>query len=211
MLHKVRIEYLSQDCITSFKNHLAKVFFFFFSSLLFRAMPVAYGCFLPSQGLNRSCSCQPQPQQHRIWATPVTYTTLHGNSRSLTHWARPGTEPTSSWILVRFVSTVPQWELPHLAKLLIAWISLWVDLSLGKPPDNKPFFILLFCVLSPICEHAIFRMPYSGWHVQEIVNFWNEGLWLYIGYPLAFRGVVEEHNWMISGLTCSMAQIFLLW
>ena len=31
-------------------------------------------------------------------ATSVTYTTAYGNSRSLTHWARPGLEPESSQI-----------------------------------------------------------------------------------------------------------------
>ena len=31
------------------------------------------------------------------------YTTAHGNAGSLTHWARPGIKPASSWILVRFV------------------------------------------------------------------------------------------------------------
>ena len=31
----------------------------------------------------------------------ATYTTAHGNA--LTHWARPGVEPTSSWMLVRFI------------------------------------------------------------------------------------------------------------
>ena len=41
----------------------------------------------------------------------VTYTTAHDNARSLTHSARPGIEPTSSWILVRFISTEPQQEL----------------------------------------------------------------------------------------------------
>ena len=35
----------------------------------------------------------------------------HGNTRSLTHWARPGMELESSWLLVRFVSTEPQREL----------------------------------------------------------------------------------------------------
>ena len=33
---------------------------------------------------------------------------------SLAHWARPGIEPASSWILVGFVSAAPQWELPLL-------------------------------------------------------------------------------------------------
>ena len=32
-------------------------------------------------------------------------------TKSLTHWARPGIEPTSSWLLVRFVSAEPQQEL----------------------------------------------------------------------------------------------------
>ena len=33
------------------------------------------------------------------------YTTAHGNPRSLTHSAGPGIKPTSSWILVRFITT----------------------------------------------------------------------------------------------------------
>jgi len=41
----------------------------------------------------------------------VTYTTIHSNAGSLTHRARPEIEPVSSWMLVRFVSTKPQWEL----------------------------------------------------------------------------------------------------
>ena len=32
----------------------------------------------------------------------LAYTTAHGNTKSSTHWSRPGIEPTSSWIVVRF-------------------------------------------------------------------------------------------------------------
>ena len=41
---------------------------------------------------------------------------LYHSSRceSLTHWARPGIEPESSWILVGFVTTEPQQELLYL-------------------------------------------------------------------------------------------------
>ena len=39
------------------------------------------------------------------------YTTAHGNARFLTRWTRLGIEPTSSWILVGFVTTEPWWEL----------------------------------------------------------------------------------------------------
>ena len=61
---------------------------------------------VPRLGVNWSCSCRPtpQPQQHEIQASSVIYTTVHSNARSLTHWARPGIKPESSWILVRFVN-----------------------------------------------------------------------------------------------------------
>ena len=49
-----------------------------------------------------------------------TYTTAHSNARSPMQWARSGVEPTSSWLLVRFVSTAPQWELRWLTFLFMA-------------------------------------------------------------------------------------------
>ena len=69
--------------------------------LLFRAPLTAYGGY-QARGSNPSYSCQPtaQLQQRRIWAVSVTYTTAHGNARSLTHWTRPGIEPETSWFLV---------------------------------------------------------------------------------------------------------------
>ena len=42
-------------------------------------------------------------------AASATYITAHSNTGYLTHWARPGIEPASSWILVRLISAVPQW------------------------------------------------------------------------------------------------------
>ena len=45
--------------------------------------------------LRRTCDVHHRWQQHRI----------------LTHWVKPGTEPESSWVLVRFVSTESRWEL----------------------------------------------------------------------------------------------------
>ena len=41
----------------------------------------------------------------------VTYTTAQVNARFLTHWVRAVIKPTSSWILVGFISTAPQQEL----------------------------------------------------------------------------------------------------
>ena len=42
----------------------------------------------------------------------TTYTTAHGNARSLTHRARPGIEPEFLWTLVGFITAEPQQELP---------------------------------------------------------------------------------------------------
>ena len=61
-----------------------------------------------------SCWPTPQTQQYGIRATSATYTIAHCNARSLTHWAGPGIKPASSWMLVRFVTTEPPWELPEL-------------------------------------------------------------------------------------------------
>ena len=44
-------------------------------------------------------------------ALSETYTTVHSNAGSLTHWGRPGIEPESSWML-RITTTEPQQELP---------------------------------------------------------------------------------------------------
>ena len=60
----------------------------------------------PGHGSNQCYSCWriPQPQKHLIRATSVTYTTDHGNARSLTHWARAGIEPSTTLFLVGFVN-----------------------------------------------------------------------------------------------------------
>ena len=85
------------------KRNYNKSQFFFLSFSLFRAAPAAYG---GSQAPNQSRSHRPtpQPQQHGIQAMTATFSTAHGNASSLTHWARPGMEPASSWMPVRFIN-----------------------------------------------------------------------------------------------------------
>ena len=73
----------------------------------------------------------------------MTYTTAHGNAGSLTHWVRPGIEPTSSWILVRFISSVPQQEhhypffkilfMAHWLFILQAQFERQLPVKFGKP------------------------------------------------------------------------------
>ena len=88
------------------------IFYLFLYFLLFSATSAAYGG-SQARGSNWSCNCQPMSelQQRQIWAASASYITAHGNTRSLTHWARPGIEPVTSSFLVRFVSAAPQREL----------------------------------------------------------------------------------------------------
>ena len=77
---------------------LPSFFLSFVCFLLFRATPAACVSSLAGRRLT------PKPQQHRIQATPATYTTAPSSAGSLTHWARLGIKPESSWMLVRFVT-----------------------------------------------------------------------------------------------------------
>ena len=71
----------------------------------------------------------------------VTYTTVHSNARSLTHWARPGIGPESLWILVTLITTEPQQELPvcytlYLKEPIGSFHSI-MHFSFSKPHKNS--------------------------------------------------------------------------
>ena len=70
--------------------------------LFFRAAPASYGDSQARGRIRAVAACH----SHNMESA----TTARGNARSLTHWARPGIKPESSWILVRFVSALPQQE-----------------------------------------------------------------------------------------------------
>ena len=83
---------------------------------------MAYGSSQARGSNHQSHSCQPtpQPQQCQIWAVSVNYAAVHGSARSLTHWAGPRITTASSWLLVGFITTEPQQELPTIFFFLAA-------------------------------------------------------------------------------------------
>ena len=87
-------------------------FIIFFSFACF-LKPHSWHMEIPRLGVQLECSHQPKPQtqQEGIQALSATYTTAHGNAGSLTHRVRPGIEPTTSWILVWFITTELPWKL----------------------------------------------------------------------------------------------------
>ena len=70
---------------------------------LIGATPKVYGG-SQARGQIRAVAASLHHSHSRIRAASATYITAHGNTRSLTHWASPGIEPLSSWMLVRFVN-----------------------------------------------------------------------------------------------------------
>ena len=92
-----------------------------------------------------------QSQQHQIRASCATHTITLGNARSLTHWgARPGIEHASSWMLVRFVSTEPRWELPKLSFSFLIFISLYSMGPLCMPHCFVLFFFFCLFAILPL-------------------------------------------------------------
>ena len=75
---------------------------------------MAYGCFqfgveLELQ-LPACATATTMPAKRPLRTSPQLTAQLLSNLGSLTHQAKPGIEPASSWMLVGFIPTEPQWE-----------------------------------------------------------------------------------------------------
>ena len=86
---------------------------FFGLFCLFRAVPMACGGSQARGPIRTVAAGLPTTTATRDPSAYETYTTAHVNTGSLTHWAGPGIEPASSWMLVRLVSAEPGWEHPE--------------------------------------------------------------------------------------------------
>ena len=102
----------------------------------------------------------PQPQQLGTWAMSATYATAHSNTGSLTHWVRPGIEPTSSWILAGFITTEPQQEL--LSWALQSQVDHHPNSMCKIQLPSSPYYVLSE---EGRIEMVIFHTPryWSGW------------------------------------------------
>ena len=101
----------------------------------------------------------------------------HSNARSLTHWLRLGIEPESSWILVRFDTTEPLWEL-HAFSFLMS----------KKDWKEKEFWVIFPCP-SPA--------GIGCWQLQEDNTAWarNNTTWArndttgFLGCPISRNAI----------------------
>ena len=102
------------------------LFFFFFFGLFcrFRAAPVTYGG-SQARGSARAMAASLRQSHSNTGSEPQQCRMSHvlqpSNARSLTHWARPGIEPASSWMLVRFVNCWATTGTPKFEILKAIW------------------------------------------------------------------------------------------
>ena len=84
-------------------------------------------------------------------------TTAHINARSLTHWARPGMMPTSSWMLVGFLTHLATTGTP------IIWIYSWSHLKHTRFKCNNRFTspVQMLITSSSSSSSSTSRMPES--------------------------------------------------
>ena len=140
------------------------IFFFFCLFVFFRAAPSANGS---SQargptGAVATSPCQSHSKAGSKLCLRPTYTTAHGNTRSLTHWARPGIEPVTSWFLVRFVSIAPRREL-----LFLLWFNhLTVYLrTLCLTKCHKDFIL---CVFPEVLSSSLLYVLYNPFEIKFV-------------------------------------------
>ena len=134
---------------------LFKTEHFFFVCLLFRAVPTAYGS---SQARGRIRAELPAYTTVTALDLSRICRTAHSNAGSLTLWARSGIKPSSSWILVGFISTEPRWELPQQFLKLSFFDKYLLDLRSvsGTELDPEKLAIVNKTEMGPALREIIF-------------------------------------------------------
>ena len=133
---------------------------------LFRATPAYME--VPRLGIQLELRRRPtaHPQQRRIWATSATHTTAHGNAGSLTHWARPGIEPASSWMPVRSISIASRQKLPFLFIFCGPSMLFPIVAALARIPATRargfPLLHSAPCPPRPLCVVFLWRVVLTG-------------------------------------------------
>ena len=157
------------------KKEIVSTFFCFV--LFFRAAPAAYGGSQARSQIGAArCQPMPQPQQRWIYAASVTYTTAHGNARSLTPWERPGIEPLPSWILVGFVNCwAPKGTLKLChpkATMVFGRMGTWEGNSGKALPWEEGCSSVLrhHCTITTLCDLHVIQYESQG-SVVDAGNF----------------------------------------
>ena len=138
------------------------VLFLFVCFLSFRATPAAYGGSQARGWIWAVAASLHQSHSNVVSElSSMTYTTAHSNTGSVTHWARPGIEPATSWWVELFLMSAVTLG-SRGSKYLLVFISLWLWASTNSSSER-------------ICVLQLFQLLFS---LIVLTSFWYGGkLW----------------------------------
>ena len=152
----------------------------------------------------------------------MTYITAHSTARTLTQWAGSGIKPTSSWILVGFITTEPQWEPQYEDNLFKKkWLNL--NTNSGFCSVNLALFSLAFptsmvvlktnsLVVIAAVKTRSFAAIGEGWHVwgcPKAPTLENCCYWTCLEVSLTIS-ICKTHLYKTLFRACSMKTAFFL-
>ena len=119
---------------------------------------------------------------------------LYHSSRQ--HWWRPGIEPTSLWMLVRFITTAPQQELPKIISngtiLRRCPFLKFYSPHLKGDPEKCSLFIY-------------FVPPFLVWEENSKVNSWGS----VVSSPMKTQNLIVVRLWLFAGSFLPIMEISL--
>jgi len=163
----------------SINRLIQRVLFCLFVFAISWAAPAAYGgsqarggIGAVATGLRQSHSNSGPKPCLRLTPQLTTYTTAHSNAGSLTPWARAGTEPTTSWFLVRFVNHCATTGTPHITCSFVTGFFC----STVYPCC----FLWQGFIYSQCC--VMFYWIWIYWFAYPFLCWWALGLFTVLGY-----------------------------
>ena len=150
---------------------------------------MAYGSSLV-RGRIGAAAPGPQPRQHQMWATPMTYAEACCKVGALSHWARPGIEPVSPQTLCQVLN-----PLSHNGNSL-----LWFLMLLHM--------VLHYKILISVWSLLVYRI---NWFLMTLINSVINSTG-YLGGSSGFLIYaimsVNKNNFTFSFTTCMPSSAF---
>ena len=148
----------------------------------------------------------------------MTYITAHSNTRSLTHWARPGIKPASSWILVGLDKHWAMMGTPDHVIFILQFINVCIIL-IEFQILNHPCTYLVHGIWSFKCivefGLLVFRWGFlhlcNQWYWPVIFFWWYLFLVLLSGWywphrmnSVVFLHLISWNNFRRMGISSSL-------
>ena len=159
-------------------------FSFFFFFFLFMAVPAANGS-SQARGWNLTCICDlccSNTRSFTHWSRPGINPSPHrDNIRSLIHWATMGT-PFSNFQISSFTNISPHLPSPVTLKVWPDWASLYHSSSFCW---FQAFLYILFILI--VMQWLLLTSDPFPWLIQTLF-FFIKNFFFFIGHPKAYGG-----------------------